>query len=396
MPYPLPASNRRRTPFLVTVLGAAAAALCGPVIAGSAAVNCFGPDSNKNLPFEVYQQAPPPPVRARRSKGADDYRYYPLTAAASMNIERLNAAGDGGVKRYYWLWANRCQGANDRSVVCGWSGKGNVLFPPLHDGNAEVRSFFSTLDKANDCTLAQGARVLGAEDAAVRGYAQHSGLVLAEGGAQAMARRAGGQLRDVCVLSPQTLDRGVAGIVLDYELGDNRSAAQTADFLQRFAALVHQRGKQALLYTDAWDAPSAPHSGIDASNVHRLYEQFDRVMLFLWHGNRQQDITASAESQWQMLRSGGDVDPGRVLAVFELNHTSAEDSAAVRRLILERHLAGVMFWRDLAAQGGECASDANRQTACLVFGRCSAAPSGQPGAEAGGRSAPASGSAASD
>ena len=329
-----------------------------------AATPCFDAASSRNLPFEVYQQAPPP-SRA----DAPGYNFYPLSAAVSADLERLNQS-QSPLPRYYFLWANRCQATGPNRGACGWNQKGNYVFQRAAAGTPELRTFFSSLERADACTLAQAARLLGDSDSVPDGYARDAGIGNERGPPAALAARGGERVIDRCPLPQQALAPGTAGIVLDYETSDGRTPAYTIAFLRRFAALVHDHHKQALLYLDPWDAPSQAHTGIDASNANAAYQPFDRVGLMLWHGNRQGELGLSAQAQLDLLRHGGAVDPKRLIAVFELGNTAMTDARSVRKLILDQGLAGVMFWRDRAAQGGSCDSEVNRKIACLVFGRC--------------------------
>jgi hypothetical protein len=329
-----------------------------------AATPCFDAASSRNLPFEVYQQAPPPP-----RPDAPSYNFYPLSAAVSADLERLNQS-QGPVRRYYFLWANRCQAPASGRGACGWNQKGNFVFQRATAGTPELRTFFSSLERADACTLAQASRLLGDDDASIDAYARAAGSSNEKGPPGAMASRAGERVVDRCPLAEQALAPDAAGIVLDYETSDGRTPAYTTAFLRRFAALVHAHHKQALLYLDPWDAPSQVHTGIDASNANAVYQLFDRVGVMLWHGNRQGGIADSAQAQLELLRRGGAVDPKRLVLVFELANTAVADARSARALVLDQGLAGVMFWRDRAAQGGSCDSEVNRKIACLVLGRC--------------------------
>ncbi|MBL6749553.1 MAG: hypothetical protein ISP90_03490 [Nevskia sp.] len=355
----LPAETARRK--WLRPWGGALLAACGTLPAH--AETCFDAASNRSLQFEVFQQAPPPASAQAR------YDYYPLSAAASMDLARINAAAASGIGMYYFLWANRCQPA-DRGGGCGWARKGNVVFPPLRGPGGETRTYFSGHEQADACTLAQATRALGASEAEAVAEAAKSQVRAYANGPGVPALRRGERLVDVCPLPVQPLRSDAAGIVLDYEVADDRSPAHTLAFLRRFAALVHAHGRQAILFIDPWDAPSAPHSGIDATNAASLYALFDRSALFLWHRNRQNDVKASAAAQLSLLGFSRDAPAKRLLAVFELGQTSLADARAVREFILARSLAGVMFWRNGAGQGGSCATDVNRKIACVAFGRC--------------------------
>ncbi len=344
-------ASRNKPRDQAAIAGAAVFALLAAQSPAIAQAVCF--PANGRLPFAVFQQAPPPRLNAR------SYRYYPLTAAASMKLADLEApaAGSGGdVDRYYFQWANRFNGA--RTL------KANL--EPGLEGAKAVRATFSSVALADACTLAQTAAVLG-QDAGRLGA---SGLRLVPEASAPPAGLAGAG--DLCLLPLSPNPGRLAGVMLDYEVQDGRTPVQSAAFLTRFAALVHSARRRAILYTDPLDAPSQAYTGLTAANVGSITEHFDMTTVFLWSGNRQHDIAASAQAQIAEL-GGPDrrpFDAHRLLLVFELAGTSQTDAVTVRRLMQREPVGGVMFWRRGAEQGGDCASPVNRKIACVVFGRC--------------------------
>ena len=325
----------------------------GPVAAQDA---CFTAAQNRRLPFEVVQQAPPP--RA----GEQGYRYYPLTAATTANLDAMWAARDTQVRSYYFLWANRCNAGG----VCRQGTKGNVVDHSLRSRDPETRAFFSSYLAADSCTLAQAARLLGLAPDRVAGYGARAGIRLVDAGDRAL-QGAAGPMGDVCVLPNRPLPDTAAGIVLDYEVQDGRAPGMAAGFLRDFAAMVRSHGKQSILFTNPLDAPNQARSGLQPGNLGRIAQDFDAVTLLLWGGNRQGNVAASFASQMQAL---GGFDPRRILVGFELARTSLEDAQTVHALIRRNGLRGVMLWRNRAEQGGSCGTPVNRKITCLVFDQC--------------------------
>lgn len=326
--------------------------IAGVGLAFPAGQTCFDAASNKGLPFPVLWQVPPP-----RDFSEPGYAYYPMTATASTKMEALNSTR-APIEKYFFLWANRRED--------GWNKKGNVLLPALKTSAGEIRPFFSDFEHANGCTLAQAARVLG--DSRERpGLTPALTFVTRSDDLLKLAKD--NRLENVCVLESQPLHAG-EGIVIDYEVQDDRTPAETLAFLQEFTALVHNRKKQAILLTNPFDAPTQRHTGVDASNAHAIYQAFDRTLLFLWHNNRQKNLEQSADYQLGMMKSGGAIDPQRIIALFELANTTLPEAEFTHRLILAQGFSGVMFWRNYAKPGGDCGSETNRKIACVVFGRC--------------------------
>ena len=325
----------------------------GPVAAQDA---CFTAAQNGRLPFEVVQQAPPP--RA----GEQGYRYYPLTAATTMNLDSLWAARDSQVRSYFFLWANRCNAGD----ACRRGTKGNVVDHSVRTRDPETRAFFSSFVAADSCTLAQAARLLGFGPDRIAGYAARSGIKLVDAGDRAL-QGAVGQISGVCVLPNRPLPENAAGIVLDYEVQDNRAPEVAAGFLRDFAALVRSRGKQSILFTNPLDVPNQRRSGLEPGNLNTVAQNFDAITVLLWGGNRQGDLASSFASQMQAL---GGFDPRRILVGFELARTTLEDARTVNALIRRNGFRGVILWRNRAEQGGSCALPVNRKITCLVFDQC--------------------------
>ena len=221
-----------------------------------AAENCFSAADSKDVPFEVLWQVPPP-----IEVTDPHYPHYPTTGAASQDLAKLNGTHAGSLDLYYFLWANRCHDLGFNAGVCGWNKKGNVVFPKLTTDRGEVRTFFSSFERANDCTLAQAARVLGYPEAKMQGYARRSGITLVAKGPDVLSHAKDNRLVDVCLLEREPLTARGRGIVIDYEVQDGRTPAQTLAFLDEFTALVHGQNKQAILLTNPLDAPTQKWTG---------------------------------------------------------------------------------------------------------------------------------------
>jgi hypothetical protein len=343
--------------LLSTAKKAFASLLCLAIAATPAlAAVCFTARQDDRLPFRVVQEAPPPVL------GERNYPYFPLTDAATAQIERLWEPTLPGVSKWYNEWANRCQGAARSFNVCGWNPKGNLGNPRI-SGRPPVRSFFATFAMADACTLAQAAYALG-ENIDPSRYAG-SGMRIEQGRERPLLQTRE-RLVDTCEMPAARLPPDAAGILLDYEVQDGRSPSQTLAFLREFARLVHAHGKRAILYTNPLDAPTQRYTGITAANAHAVMNSFDFLTIVLWSRNRQHDIGESFRAQLDTIRAGGPVNPRKLLAVYELNGTTVEDAKSTRALLLASGLAGVVLWRDHARQGGDCDAPTNQKIACLL------------------------------
>ncbi|SEQ37310.1 hypothetical protein SAMN05216548_104118 [Faunimonas pinastri] len=305
----------------VALAGVLAAFLGGATAAG--AQQCFSPQDAARLPFAIIRQAPPPPTDDARN-----YRFYPLTDSASLNLDRLNESR-ASVGKYWFQWANRCQDLGFNKGACGRNPKGNVPIDGPGGDRERRRTFFSSLDRANDCTLAQAALVLGHSQVEAEKLAARSGGKPI-GEEQLRSAPPPGRLVDLCPLPARTLPPEGKGIVLDYEVQDGRTPAETTAFLQDYARLVHASAKEAILYTNPLNAPTQRFTGIDGSNAHALYRAFDRIGVQLWSRNREGDLGRSAAAQLDLLRAGGAVDPKRLILVYELRGTDMADARTAR------------------------------------------------------------------
>lgn len=330
---------------------------------GKAADVCFTPADNARLKFEMLQQAPPPDF-----DGQPDYDYYPLTGAATMQASRIAASRATRVGKYYFEWANRSTAPMFAPTGRQLMRKANRQ-PRLGDKARTQRSEFTSIAAANACTLAQTSAVLGMPLQRAQEFAREGGVRLARV-RDAADQGATGPTANTCLILDTPLARQANGVLLDYEVSDGRSPAQTLTFLTAFAGLVHSAGKRAILLVNPLDAPSQRYTGVNASNANRISQLFDRMTILLWNRNRQGDIASSYASQMGLLRAGGAVNGGHLLVDFELADTSVADAEKVRGFILRDKLAGAMLWRHKAQQGGPCTEPVNRKIACLAFGRC--------------------------
>jgi len=332
-------------------------------VAGSAAPialegpACFSAQDNAALSFEVIQQAPPPKA------DGEPYEFYPLTGAASMQMGAL-AGASRQYGTFYFQWANRSNAplVNARGMVV--PRKPN--FQQAMGKPRKQRTAFTSLERANGCTLAQTATALGRAQDAQR-YANTTGIRLIRETEQADSGVTGPD--DTCVIANGSLPREASGVLLDYEVQDKRSPQETLAFLRDYTDLVHRAGRKAILMTNPLDAPSQVYTGITAQNAHAIVAMFDRTTIFLWSRNRQRDMLASYNAQKALIEAGGAFDGSRILIDFELMGTNLDDAKLTRQLILQDRLAGVLLWRNYAKQGGSCATQTNVKIAALTLGK---------------------------
>lgn len=362
-----------------------------PLLAPLAVVLLFacGPESTLELsgsepdvePMEASQalatssaaclpQAPTPFAVLRNAfiPKSDDaaYPYFPATGylAGERSMGQFATSQATGDK-YFFQWVNRC---NDGPVggACDRTNKGNL--PALTVGVHEYRFFFTTLAKANACTVAQLHQALGLPTASVlkgKGVKSYTSGPIASLLTQ-------GRMVDVCWLFAEPgLAAHLDGVALDYEPQDRRSPTTTTSLLTRLAGTLHARGKKALLWTNRVTSAGAARNGIDGSNGSALLDAFDLVPLFADDSIPAAGVRAELRRQ----QSVWGLEARQRGKLYVLTGLGAGDSAislsalaAVHAHVLAERLAGVAVWND-GADFSRCTSPAFRQVECLVYGR---------------------------
>lgn len=321
-------------------------------------------------PFKIFASVPPP-VSDSDTRYAD---YY-LTDAFTVQALKLTATSSSAtIGKYYFLWANRCalNGAAQSPSYDGCpsvtkkSRTGNFLFYPSHR-TEEGTNTFSSLRRADNCTLAQAAYMLGMKPSAISAQ-WGAGLTIVWDPANAP----GGMFSDTCVM-PQTQAPTIDGIIIDYEVQDDRTPAQTTDFLTRFSNLLHSFGKKAVLYSNSLGAMGSKTSGIDSTNAYTLSQQFDLMSILLWSGNTYSgsgNILASFNDQLAVIRGSANnpVDFKKIAITFELGKTTLSDATTVRSLALTKNIPAIILWRNGAVVSAT--SSAGVQIKCMALGDC--------------------------
>jgi len=261
-----------------------------------------------------------------------------------MQAQTISASKSTRVAGIYWQWANHGPRAADRGA------KGNIT-----PGAQNVQVRFSSKASANACTMAQTAAAVGKspEPFLDRGHLASTTSPVTQ------------DTLDLCILPRQPLPPSTP-LLLDYEVADGRTAAETSDFLVDWARFVRAAGHRSILYVNPLDAPSQRLTQMTVSNAPIVAAAFDLVGIFLWSRNVQADIYRSFSAQEAMYRTS----PSKLMIVFELNHTTMEDAKVVHELMKSGRAGSLNFWRNHAVQGGDCATDVNRKIACAAFGRC--------------------------
>ncbi len=245
-----------------------------------------------------------------------------LSSAGNAVMTFNNAAIVAGASTPQWIavWGNHTRG------------KAN---PPVVDiGGLTCRFGFSTRERANVATIAR-LRSGVVSEASARAICERNGLRYVAWGDIAALRRApreGRVFRDVAYCPPSVAG-AVAGVVLDWEAGDGRTATETERMIRRFA---DECPVPIALYTNAVGSPGYGSSGMDGTE-RRLINAAPYRSIMATRGVR---ALAAQIAPF-------DADH-RVYVTFDLTMPLAT-AQAVRSFVIQRGLAGVNIWRNSAS-----------------------------------------------
>jgi hypothetical protein len=288
-----------------------------------------------------------------------------------------------GLNDYFDVWANRCNPpvtgsvpGDDSGCIGGNGGErteGNYnseVNPVIHTADGNI--LFSSYQLANNCTLARTAYVLGqSTDQITASYG--TGLTFVR-----PSTIPTGTMVNDCIL-PAVSDPSVTGILLDYEVGDGRTPAQSTAFLKQFADLVHAAGKRAVLYIDPLNSSNTQkYTGIDSTNAYTISTLFDYTTIQLENQNHYggaASIHDQFNNEIQVLEGvGNTVDYSRLAITFDLTCNTLADASTVRSIMLQHNIPAIAWWRNEENNPDSCTSDPvamQAKIACIVQGTCS-------------------------
>ena len=341
----------------------------------------------------VFQIASPP----LSDQSEANSPYYPVTDFASGMAKIVNDTKWTGGRTWYFQWANRMNYGN------AWNRKPNVLpSPAISMGKDEAgndiqcRPTYTSIARANAATQAQIRYTLGMSRAEyMKPWLSLAGTSENDFIADSTLRSSpasycatpftwdGWQghttykvMTDKVVLPALRMkaDSKQAGIVLDYEVQDDRSAAITQAFIHTVAADVHRMGKKLMVISNPLNAPSMPHTNLTAQNLPAILDDVDFLSITLCSGNREHSIQASYDNQIKLLGKMQKGEYKKLVLYFELGNpgTSLDDARWVYSKLHdqdERHPSTIMFWRNGAIQGEPGPTLTNQKTALALFNK---------------------------
>ena len=324
-------------------------------------------------------------------KSANDPNYtYPATIGfARTAVQFTRTLGDtvGGVKKFWSVWGNRCHPTDTNSTLCtGANLEGN----PTNAEGTIYRAFFTSLTKADTCTLSQTLSALGEQKSQTQQRLSAAELTLISSVSDMQTQAAllqstsskiaflGSQQRldtyltedvnrtqpwvgDTCYIPTESLSGSlatyIAGIWLDWEVQDSRTTAQTRSFFNNYTGAINTLSPktQLTIMVNLWGAWGNMMSGVSTLGP-LLLNKFNYVSLFLFPGgsqcNNRTDTVANRLNAQMQLVANGTPTSGQKKKMFIIADMSDDENLMydTRQFILNNKLGGVFLWRNGAVQ----------------------------------------------
>ena len=383
-----------------------------PSADGGAVKDCFSLTDSKNLKIEFVQDFVPPPL-------ADaDYVQtsltYPATYYSTTEIGSIADAAPPGatkLKRGYSLAANRCVNITGTTSATGCANteitRGNSYSNPATSGGEPLLSAFSSIARADACTLLQIEKVIGTADATLQTAATAAGITLFEDADHTKLMTAPQKktvmvgkasltyLVDLCVLETESEAADTDGVFLTFAPEDLRKGTDVTAFLQKVDGVVTAAKKELIVSSLDLTSAGARGSGIDSADVHA---QIDAVQGFSTDvGTGAAPADPAADAAAVPAQQTAQADYAAELNVLTLDGSAPLTAAEKKKVLLKVNLLegngavlkldeaaalngyvttegyrGFIVFRNGIALGGACnASDNHNQViACLAFGYC--------------------------
>ena len=373
-----------------------------------APADCFLREDVKRLAFDFIQLAPPPAFSEVTHDYPDSSGLYPASGFVDGAIRSMDETAHTSASLYrfaksYLLWTNRCvrmDGFTHNPNDCRNDSehKGNYGENALKEQGGHTRPAFSTYARADECTIIQARRLLGAEPAALKKLADKVGLQLVDPANRAsvahmprvtLSGPQGPQVyfQDVCILAPEPVATDVDGITLDYEVYDQRLPSETFVFLRRMKSVLDEYRKKLFLLTDDL-AHGGAKSGIDASNIGDILDLVDIFAPVVWSGatpgrpqvelaeqHRRWGVVADLREQIDVLSAHGaapitGAQRHKLVLAVSLFDLHLDEARQLHAALVDDGYRGFMMWRNSAETGGACSRPENQAISCLAFGAC--------------------------
>ena len=347
----------------------------------------FGPSQTGGI--AVFHNHNPP----SQTDTAETFPAFPISVGAVQNIAQLNSITPRhGAAAAQFIWSQRIS----RMVQTGAGTRPNPIRPAIFNtASKECRTQYSTVARAAMATRVMIRHNLGltyGDLLAEAGLTPADVIAYADAVADADAiftlppdpgaTPPHGEdfacCMDKIVLTNARLVDGPGplwGVVLDHEVQDGRSAAQTLALVEGIAADCQAAGLKLLVYTNPLDGAMPAINGLTTGNLAQIMQLVDFVTVLLGVNSSTAGIYQSFLAQTAMLRGTtgtADVDWSKVCITLALSGDAFRAQQAghiVRRLITDATpIRAIWFWPDLQPLGGDGDSNANRMIGATTLG----------------------------
>lgn len=357
-------------------------------------VKCFNSNWQSKIPtnsrFEVFQNVAPPV-----SENDDTFKYFPATTAYTMRKTALiknPAQTVMGVNKGLFVWSNRCQKMNLPGAKCDGLGyEGNPVYGSTPD--KAYRSFFSSVKRADTCTIAQATGAFGANSTTIKNslaanklslvttdeeletvskiYSATSSRINLAGSKEIFDEymkekfnRENPWIVDTCFIpelgsSSPVLTNYVNTMVLDHEVGDRRTPAEAAAYFKELTSKLKalKPNLRIMLFNNDWTQAGSEVSGLNGTNGKDVYKAFDLLIVWAWPAvrcaNRVDSIEESMDKQIKEITSNYSIpnlDYKKFIVVADLADDDTTVGRKIHNYIISKGLAGTFLFRDNTVQ----------------------------------------------
>ncbi|MGI8839823.1 MAG: hypothetical protein ACR2F8_03415 [Caulobacteraceae bacterium] len=360
----------------------------------------FNPDDAKSLAPIVFMQAAPPPIDDAQTN--QTYANGPITDSSSQNVSIQNCTKWSG-RTWEVVWANRSvqnSAANPKANPI-YPAIAYQNIPPLAD--PDVRTEYTTIQRADAATKAEVLYLLGASQAAWQAPLVSAGICAAspcssseavawsslaadatQGDPQSYFKNnfsKDGQsyvLIDRMVIPQATLSTNTStnsyGVVLDYEVQDYRTIGSAHGFLSKTGKIIADYGRKSYLYTNPWDGGELTPNGFSISTINDIESNFDYVGLYAlssFPDSSCHQFSNTYTSSINYLKGSSGTLPkgyGEIVIMVDLGLCSSQDALQMYNQQTIDHFAGYYFFADVTEGGQQPNVGANAVIYPLVYG----------------------------
>ncbi|WP_295396260.1 hypothetical protein [uncultured Thiodictyon sp.] len=175
-----------------------------------------------------------------------------------------------------------------------------------------------------------------------------------------------GDTVNVCRISVTPLNADVSAVVLDYEVQDNRSPADSAKFIKAISSIVKKYNKKLFLYVNPLNAGGAKTSGLTPELFGDVVDYVDYIGLLITR-RKGKALQEDIDDQHGLLAGWG----GKLAFVVDISNFTDDEMIVIRKNAFKYKVKFVMLWRNGSSFGDNCSTRSYASVKCLVSGNCS-------------------------